>query len=440
MPTPVFLPKMEMSQEAATLVEWLKKDGESVAKGEPLYVVETDKVTVEVESPAAGTLAGLRAAPGETLPVTTIIAYILAPGESLDISLGETPPGLAVQEPAPAEQPVPAATPLAARMAAAEGLNLAALTGSGVDGKITRADVQQALSSQAGKVRASPAARRFAREQNLDLGTVTGSGPRGRIQGSDVLAHQAATPAAPDSSQSVGAVIPLQGKRRTIAERTLASYQQAPHVTFISRVDMTPLESIRANLNARAAQIGAVRTSLTALLVRITAAVLGNHPLLNARLVTDPGGAEIHLLSGIHIGVAVALEDGLIVPVVRDAGLKALRQVAQEVNELVEKARLGRLAPAEVGGGTFTISNLGPFGIEQFTAILNSGQSGILAVGAAVRMPVAVGTLGVDERVEIRPITHLTLSVDHRVVDGAVAAHFMADLKDALENPALALW
>jgi pyruvate dehydrogenase E2 component (dihydrolipoamide acetyltransferase) len=223
--------------------------------------------------------------------------------------------------------------------------------------------------------------------------------------------------------------------RRTIAERVTASYQSAPHITFTSRVDFTEFEAVRARLNQRAAQEGLPHCSVTALLVQLVAHTLRGHPWLNARLVSAAHGEEIHLLQAINIGVAVALPDGLIVPVVHDADRKSGREIAAEVRLLVEKARANQLTPAEVAGGTFTISNLGSFGIEQFTAILNPGQTGILAVGAAVPEPIAV-----EGQVQIRPVVRLTLSVDHRVVDGAVAAHFMADLRELLEAPALVLW
>lgn len=439
MATPVILPKLEMSQETATLVEWLKKEGEAVQKGEPLFIVETDKVTVEVEATESGLLAQIVAGPGDTLPVTSVIAHLLEPGEQL-----------------PEKHPLkpPAATPLAARIASVEGLDLAALSaqgeiaGSGPGGKIRRADVENALLFNSEGLRASPAARRIARELGVDLEDVTGSGLRGRIQGSDVRSFSNQAHASPVESEQPAlqphlqsldgqewTVMPLQGMRRTIAERITASYQSAPHITFTARVDFTGLETLRGKLNARATQTGEAKVSLTAALIGVLGLVLRHHPLLNARLVEIPGGAEIHLLKRIHIGMAVALPDGLIVPVVRDADRKPMREVAREVLALAEKARQGKLAPQDVSGGTFTVSNLGPFGIEQFTAILNPGQTGILAVGAAQPEALVVG-----EQVLVRPVARLTLSVDHRVVDGAVAAHFMTHLKEALETPALALW
>ena len=442
-PTPVILPKMEMSQETATLVEWLKTEGMVVQKGEPLFVVETDKVTVEVEAPANGVLVRITAEPGQTLPVTTVIAQLLQPGESLPEPPAETParPAARPQETksngGPARAGMHTATPLAARMADSEGLDLAQIPGSGPGGQVTRADVARLLAAGRGKVRATPAARRIAREQQVPLEQVAGSGPRGRIQGRDVLAYQAAphTTTAPEPAAGDWTVVPFEGMRRTIAERMVASYQSAPHITFTARVDFTEFEAARARLNQRAEREDAPRFSVTALLVQLAARALRSHPMLNARLVNTAEQTEIHLMHAVNIGVAVALPEGLIVPVVRDADRKAGREIAAEVQQLAAKAREGRLAPGDVVGGTFTISNLGPFGVEQFTAILNPGQTGILAVGAAVREPVAVGN-----EVQIRPMVHLTLAVDHRVVDGAVAAHFLADLRALLETPSLVLW
>lgn len=227
-------------------------------------------------------------------------------------------------------------------------------------------------------------------------------------------------------------MIPLQGMRRTIAERMTASYQTAPHITLTVRVDMGAFEEARAQLNARAEATGQPRISVTALLVKAVAQTLRRHPWLNSTLRDQ----EIHLLPEININVAVALDDGLIVPVVHGADGKSVAEISAEVRDLVARAREGRLTPADVTGGTFTISNLGPFGIEQFTAIINPPQAAILAVGITRPEPVA------DEegRVTVRPVMRMTLSADHRIVDGAVAAHFLTDLREVLENPILLLW
>jgi pyruvate dehydrogenase E2 component (dihydrolipoamide acetyltransferase) len=334
-------------------------------------------------------------------------------------------------------------------------VDLGTLEGKGKRGRITKADVIAAAEDLAGpgKVRATPAARRIAREQGLDLAAVTGSGPHGRVQAADVAAGEQGLdlrttsrsafirecthprhprPGAPETGRGEAVVVPLAGMRRTIAERMTASYQTAPHITFTVRVDMSGFEQVRAQFNAKAQAIGQPRASVTALIVKTVAWALQRHPYLNSTL----GGEEIHLLPEVNLGVAVALEEGLIVPVVHDADHKGVGEIAAEVHDLTIRAREGRLAPADVAGGTFTVSNLGPFGIEQFTAIINPPQAAILAVGTTQPEPV------VDEggQVVVRPIMRMTLSADHRIVDGAIAARFLADLREALEAPALILW
>ncbi len=430
MAVPVIMPKLEMSQETATVVEWLKQEGEHVEKGEPLLMVETDKVTLEIDSPASGILAGVRVGPQQVVPVTEVIAYILQPGEEL-------PREAEVPSPPPPPIPPLAATPVAQRLATARGVDLSAVVGTGPGGRITKADVEAVLAAPSRpavepppeKVRATPAARRIARERGVDLLAVPGSGPQGRIQAADVLAFTRAPAVAPAPAAEV---VPLQGMRRTIAERMTTSYRTAPHITFTVRVDMSGFKKARARLNARAEATGQPHVSATALIVKAVAWALKRHPWLNSTLRDE----EIHLLPEINVGVAVALEEGLIVPVVHQADRKSVAEIAAEMNDLVTRAREGRLTPADVAGGTFTVSNLGPFGIEQFTAIINPPQAAILAVGATQLEPV------VDEegQVVVRPVMRMTLSADHRVVDGARAARFLTDLREALEAPTLILW
>ena len=440
MAVPVIMPKLEMSQETSTVIEWLKREGERVEQGEPLLTVETDKVTVEIEAPASGILGGIRVEPLQVVPVTEIIAYVLEPGEKPPAGL----PKEAESAPAPPLPPSPpspalavAATPVARRLAAAHGVDLGRITGTGAGGRITKADVEAMLAAPSrtapepppGRVRATPAARRSARERGVVLQMVTGSGPRGRIQAADVLAFTTAPATVPAPNV---AVIPLQGMRRTIAERMTTSYQTTPHITFTVRVDMSAFDDTRARLNARAEVAGQPRVSVTALIVKAVAWALKRHPRLNSTL----RGEEIHLLPEINIGVAVALEDGLIVPVVRQADRKSMAEIAATLKDLTAQAHGGRLTPPDVVGGTFTISNLGPFGIEQFTAIINPPQVAILAVGSIQPEAVVDG----EGQVVVRPTMRMTLSADHRVVDGALAARFLTDLRAALETPTLLLW
>jgi pyruvate dehydrogenase E2 component (dihydrolipoamide acetyltransferase) len=423
MPTPVIMPKLEMSQETATVVEWLKSEGDAVEKGEPLLTVETDKVTIDIESPAAGTLADIRAEADEVVPVTEVIAYILRPGESV-------PSG----RPAKKEEPHSdrqRATPVARRIAIERAVSLEDIKGTGVSGRITKADVEAAVS----KVRATPAARRIARERGVGLAAIAGSGPRGRIQAADVQA--AIFPVAGRYREGEGdvEVIPLTGMRRTIAERMAHSAQTAPHITLTVEADMTAAQALRAELNVRAEAMGVPRVSVTAILVKACAWALMRHRWVNASLHGD----EFHLHRSAHVGVAVALDEGLIVPVIHRAETLGLGEIAARLSDLTERAQGGTLTPGDVSGGTFTLSNLGMYGVRQFTAILNPPQCAILAVGSMVKRQVVVEREGQDVAA-IRPMMDLTLSADHRVLDGAAAARFTQDLVAVLEHPNLLLW
>jgi pyruvate dehydrogenase E2 component (dihydrolipoamide acetyltransferase) len=432
----VIMPKVDMDQETGTVLQWLKKEGEKVEQGETILEIETDKVAIEVEAPASGILSGILVREGDTVPIATVIARILEAGDTNSPRLGSQ--GVR-------------ATPVARKLAEAAGIDVAGITGTGRGGKVTRQDVQAEWQSgsvaggklqvaggkseirypksEIGKVCATPAARRLAREQGVELASLRGSGPNGRVQAGDVRTALETQLQSPQRAAPYEA-IPLRGKRRAIAERMTASYQNAPHITFTARVDMSGFEEARARLNARIVE-GAARISATALLVKIVAQTRARHPWLNSALQDE----EIRLYRDVHIGVAVALEDGLIVPVVRDADKKGVAQIAAEVRDLSTRAREGKLAQVEVREGTFTISNLGPFGVEQFTAIINPPQAAILALGAI--QPEAVPDS--EGHVVVRPIMRITLSADHRVIDGAVAARFIADLKAALEAPVLLL-
>jgi pyruvate dehydrogenase E2 component (dihydrolipoamide acetyltransferase) len=442
MATPVIMPKIEMAQEKATVIDWLKQEGDEVKKGEALLEVETDKVTMEVEAPASGILAGLRGEPGHTIPVTETIAYILEPGEELPEEAVARKEAAVKEEGEAPSPPTKAkeeadATPVARRLAEAEGIDLSVVEGTGPEGRIVKSDVEAALErperpateGMAGKVRATPAARRIARKERVELSAVSGSGPRGRVQADDV---RALAEAREEVLAPAAKVVPLEGMRRTIAKRMTRSYQTAPHITFTTAVDMGAFEETRGRLNAKAEAAGEPHVTVTALLVKAVGWTLESHPWLNSTLRDE----EIHLLSEINVGVAVALEEGLIVPVVHDANQKGVAEIAAEIGNLTARAHEDRLRPSDVAGGTFTVSNLGPFGIETFTAIINPPEAAILAVGAVQWRFVP------DEggNPVARPMMKMTLSADHRVVDGAMAARFLQDLRAALEAPMLLLW
>jgi pyruvate dehydrogenase E2 component (dihydrolipoamide acetyltransferase) len=423
MPTPVIMPKLEMSQETATVVAWLKAEGDTVDKGEPLLTVETDKVTIDIESPAAGTLADVRVQADDVVPVTEVIAQILQPGESL-------PSHPVANEKAP-HSDKQRVTPVAQRIAAEHALSLEGVKGTGVSGRITKADVEAAVR----QVRATPAARRIARERGVKLEAIPGSGPRGRIQAADVAAATFPKALSFREGESDVEVIPLAGMRRTIAERMTHSAQSAPHITLTVEADTSAVQALRAELNARAEAMEVPRLSITAILVKACAWALMRHRWVNGSLHGD----EIHLHPSANVGVAVALEEGLIVPVIHRAETLGLGEISARLSELAERAQQGTLSPADVSEGTFTLSNLGMYGIRQFTAILNPPQAAILAVGSIAKRQVVVER---DEQdaVAIRPMMSMTLSADHRVLDGAVAARFLQDLVDVLEHPNLLLW
>ncbi|UYN90523.1 MAG: 2-oxo acid dehydrogenase subunit E2 [Anaerolineales bacterium] len=471
----VIMPVFGFNQETSQIVSWLVKDGQSVEQGDPIAEVTTDKINMEIEAPTAGVFSGAGYAAGETVPVTTVIAYILEPGEkapdapakalaaphaaatpdaaqkssSIDHPLPQT-----AQQPAsptPAYQP-PAAdgrvapvSDLAAKVASEHGVDLAAVRGSGVGGRITRRDVESYLGAgqlasetaapavgSGAKVRATPAARKLASQRNIPLASVRGSGPHGRVQAADVQAAQAAPAARPHTAapaQPGGVLrIPFTQMRRTIADNLQRSMQEAPHIYFQVDADMSALNDMVAEAN-RTAVDGDAKVTLTAVLAKAVAWTLLRNPKLNSHL----GQGEVLQYQDINLGLAVALDEGLIVPVIHNADHKSVRQLAAEVNDLASRARSGKLKPADLQGATFTISNLGMFRVDRFTAIINPPQVGILAIGRASRrlVPDAQG------QASVRPIATLTLSVDHRVIDGAVAAAFLDDLSAVCERPHL---
>ncbi len=441
----IIMPKFGFTQEESEILDWLKKDGDKVEKGDPIATVSTDKLSMEVEAPESGILSGIRYKVGDVVPVTKIIAYVLQPGESLPAEAGAAVPSASTQKAAEtpaAAAPAPIAagnaTPVAQRMMQDAGVSADVLQGSGPDGKITKADVEGYLANQktapvAGKVAATPAARRVADESNKDLSSITGSGPLGRIQEVDVRNAVAAPAAAQAVSAFANAEptrIPLRGMRRIIAENMTKSWQQAPEITFQIDIDMSTAEKLR---EVSAQKINGVvkKFSYTALLAKVVAWALLRHPTMNSRLE----GNEVVLLPYVHMGIAVAVKDGLIVPVVKNADQKGTFQISDELKDLAEKARTNKLVPEDLEGGTFTISNLGMYGIDRFTAIMNPPQSAILAVGSIIEKFVP------DENKNpvLRPMMSIVACVDHRVIDGAIVAEFLADVKKGLENPGVIL-
>jgi pyruvate dehydrogenase E2 component (dihydrolipoamide acetyltransferase) len=430
MATAVIMPKFSMTQESGTVIKWLIAEGDPVDKGDPILEVETDKVIMEVEAPASGILRSISAAVGDIVPVTEIIAYITAEDEewSAPLELDQISPGeKASLDSETNGKGISSVSPVAKRIADEQGIDPTQLEGTGPGGRVTRKDVEnflpglQSIDHQTRSTRATPAARRLGREHQLDLGELSGSGPRERVQAADVSAAVQAQPPGTIGSETI---IPLEGMRRIIADRMLQSTQSAPHFTLQVDVDMEHAEALRAEFNAR----GEVKITGTAQIVKACAWALGQHPFVNATLNED----GIHLLPQVNIGVAVALDEGLIVPVIQNADHKRLAQISSEIRDLGQRARANQLRPEDVSGSTFTVSNLGMFGIDRFQAIINPPESAILAVGRIARRPAQVGD---KDEMALRKMMTLTLSVDHRVLDGAVAARFLADLRQGLEEP-----
>ena len=450
MPIPFIMPKVDMDQEKATIISWLKQNGDPVKQDETVLEVETEKVAMDIPAPATGTLAGIRYKAGDVVPIAEVIAYILKEGETLnDLPIEaapETPTAIpATPEPStatPSDTPSVSlsATPVAARIAKEHDLDLSLVPATGE--RIKREDVQRFLEIRkqvqarkepfsSGKVIATPAARRLARETGIPLESLSGSGPQGRIQAVDVESAQ--TPQPILSGEREAEIIPLIGMRQKIANRMQASFQEAPHIALTVEVDVTHLEATRQRMNALAAREQSGKISLTALLVKVTAWALARNPYVNASLIDD----QIYLWKDANIGVATALEDGLIVPVIQQANQLSIRQIADSLTDLSSRARDNRLTLSDVQRGTFTISNLGMFGIRQFRAIINPPDSAILAVSTVVRKPVVTDK---QDSVAVRPIMSITISADHRVVDGVVAARFLTDLVDGIEYPETLLY
>jgi pyruvate dehydrogenase E2 component (dihydrolipoamide acetyltransferase) len=387
MPSDVIMPALGMAQETGKVLRWFKQAGEAVAKGEALLEIETDKVTVEIESPAGGTLAAVSVPEGAEVPVGTVIAVVLAEGE-VAAPVADREPEVVREVAAPAAAPAPAAA---------------------------------APVSPPRRRLASPKARRLAEARGVDLAALAGSGPNGAVTAKDVEA--AGAPARPQAATG-GDSFEVGSLWRVMADRTTRAWQEVPHF-FLSRdVDASRLESWREAVRRRP---GAERVSHTDLLVKLCAEALRRHPRVNASwrdgaIVPGPG---------VNVGIAVATDGGLVVPVVHHADTLELAALSARRVEIAEAARAGRLRPEDVQGGTFTVSNLGMYGVDAFQAIVNAPQAAILAVGRIVDRPVALGG-----EVVIRPVLTLSISFDHRVVDGARGAEFLDTLAGLIEEPA----
>ncbi|MBI5879153.1 MAG: 2-oxo acid dehydrogenase subunit E2 [Chloroflexi bacterium] len=424
MPTNVIMPALEMAQDTGKLIAWRKREGEAVSKGEPLMEIETDKVTVEIEAPATGTLSAVRAHAGDVVPVGQTIALILAPGEK-----GPTAPA-AKAPAAPLD-----VTPLARRVAEEHGVDLASVKAIGP--RIEKSDVLTFVESQkfptatapvassdgAQLLPASPKARRLAVERGVDIAAVVGSGPGDAVLAADV---PALPPAVAVQPQATPADAPLSTVWRIMAERMSASWTQAPHFYLTREVLASGLIDLRARIAPAVEKRSGVKPTYTDLLVKLVASALRNHPRLHASWT----GNTVRANAEINVGIATAVEDGLVVPVIRHADRLTIGEIAAQRQQLVERANGRKLRPADIADGTFTLSNLGMYGVDAFNAIVNPPQAAILAVGR-----IAERVVPVNGQPAVRPVMVLTLSCDHRVVDGARGAQFLDALAALIEEP-----
>ena len=432
MATNVILPALGMSQDTGKIVQWLKAEGEQVSKGEPLVEIETDKVTVEIEAPADGTLTRVSAVAGDDVPVGHVIAIILAAGE-VSPEVGVQPSIETNQQSALNRAP----SPLASRIAAEHNLDLNQVRSAGK--RIQKADVLTYLQDQEKAVAtstsprlmmASPKARRLAAEQGRDLVAIKGSGPGGAVLAADVWAAftQAPPPvevagAVPSEATANGSdTLALSNTWRIMAERTTQSWTSIPHFYLVREVNASRLIAWREQILKRSAE----KVTYTDLLVKIVAAALRLHPRLNA--AWDEG--KITLKQEVHVGLAVAVEEGLVVPVIHLADTLDLSEIARQRVKLAAKARAGQLRLQDISGGTFTISNLGMYNVDAFNAIINQPQAAILAVGR-----IAERVVPVNGQPAVRPMMVLTLSCDHRAVDGARGAQFLDTVATLIEEP-----
>ena len=397
----VKLPRLGQGMEAGTITKWLKSPGDTVEKGEPLFEIDTDKVTQEVESDYAGVLLKITLESGEA-PVGQTIAYIGKEGEELAEAAAPEPAEAAPEPEKVSDTAAPRETPAETKVSDTSGSN-------------------------GGRIKASPLARRIARERGIDLSSLSGTGPDGRIVAEDVERGAVSKPAGP-AAVPTGDIesVPLTNIRKTIARRLTAAWQ-APVFQLTVSADMT-----RANeLVARSRELNPdVRVTVTDLLAKVCAQALMRHRDVNVQYTED----ALLKFPTANVGIAVAAPQGLIVPVIRSVERLSLVEVGTARGDIVDRARDNKLTTQDLEDGTFTISNLGMFGVEQFVAVINPPQAAILAVGATLDTPVAR-----DGAVEVRPMMTLTLTVDHRAVDGAAGADFLRTVKQFLEEPALAL-
>ncbi|MGM9535761.1 MAG: 2-oxo acid dehydrogenase subunit E2 [Intestinibacter sp.] len=460
----VIIPKAGIDMQEGTIVSWLKEEGETVTTGEPILEIVTDKVNMEVEAEGDGVLAVItHDTEGEVLPVFTVIGAIAEKGEDPaeikakilakeDVSNGLETETQVVEEDkiaATNEELVPKvdetgkvrATPAARKKAKENEVDLLEVEGSGPNGRVHLADVLNYL--KVSSLKATPLAMRIAKDLGIDIDNIVGTGFNGKITKEDVEKYIDQTEKASEISNAIGTIVNIIGEkeifntvngyfealtpmRSTVARRMSESYFSAPTFNMNIEVDMSELKNLREKLINSVQDVTGYKLTYTDLIVMAVSRLLKKNPVLNSAWVED----KIFRYEEVNIALAVGLEEGLYVPVIRDCDKKTLSQIVTESKELINKVKTNKLKPSEQEGSTFTISNVGMYGITTFTPIINMPNSAILGVGATVDRVVPV-----DGEIKIRPIMNLSLTSDHRVVDGTPAAKFLKELKDLLENP-----
>ena len=460
MATNVTMPKLGLTMETGKIVEWKVAQGGEVKQGQILLVVETEKITYEVEAPASG-LLNIIVKAEEEVPVAELIAQIAADKAELDaLSAGGAPaaaaPAAAAPAPvaaapsqaaAPASAPAAArapgervmASPLAKKLAEEADIDISLIAGTGPEGRIVKEDVENYLASN--KVRISPVAKKMADAAGLDLSAITGSGANGKIMKEDVekaiAAPKAPAAAAPEKKAAAAEVAAgdrmekLSGMRKVIARKMLQSCNEAAMAYMTYEIDATAIQDFREKILKSAEKKHGVRVTITDFMLKLTAMALRQHPVVNTRWVEGEG---ILFLDDINVGMAMAIKAGLVVPVIKTTDKKSIIEIAKDRTALIEKGRNGKLGPAEMTGGTFTVSAMGMFGTDVFTAIINQPENAILGVGTIKDKPVVV-----KGQIVIRPMMNLSLTYDHRTIDGADAGRFMQTLQQYMEDPMMTL-
>ncbi|MDR2768238.1 MAG: 2-oxo acid dehydrogenase subunit E2 [Treponema sp.] len=424
----IIMPKQGLQMTEGTVVEWLVAEGGAVKEGEPFFTIETDKVTITIDALVSGTLLKIVAGPGVTVPITGLIAVVGAPGEDIGGLLAEAGSAAPGEAAAAARESGARVfiSPRAKKLAEDKGLDWRLIAGTGADGMIVERDIA-VTAANAGAPRAAapaglkatPLAARLAAGAGVNLAEVSGTGSGGKITRGDVERTRRAA----GRTEGGRKIIPLRGMRKIIAERMKQSQNENAQTCHRVSVRMDEALRVRAAFDKKVGYNDLIALAVVRSLL--------DFPEVNAELTGD----GIWQKEFVNLGVAVALDEGLIVPVVKDAGLLSISGLAAAIRDLAEKARAGTLRPDEYSGGSFTLSNLGMFGLEEFVAIINPPEAGILAVGKIEDAPVAVQKDDGSKAVEIHPLMKLTLSYDHRVVDGAPAAQFLARIKEYLEQP-----